>query len=135
MLTVGTVSVGGETVTVRSAWAFAAATKDYPTPGAPRNFVARAISQSRVDLSWSAPEAVSGVSVTGYDLDFSTDGANWTSLAQGRTARTFPHTDDTLAAGVIRQYRLRAVGQDSNSAVFRSGWVFASAATEAVGRR
>ena len=131
--TVGTVSVGSETVTVRSDWAFAAATKDYPTPGAPRNFVARAISQSQVDLSWSAPEAVSGVRITGYDIDFSTDGANWSSLAQGRTATTFPHTDNTLAAGVIRQYRVRAVGEDTNNAVFRSGWVFASAATEEVG--
>ena len=131
--TVGTVIVGGETVEVKSDWAFAAATKDYPTPGAPRNFVARAISQSQVDLSWSAPEAVSGVRITGYDLDFSTDGANWSSLAQGRTETTFPHTDDTLAAGVIRQYRLRAVGTDTNNAVFKSGWVFASAATEEVG--
>ena len=133
VLTVGTVSVGGETVTVRSGWAFAAATRDYPTPGAPRNFIASAISQSQVNLSWSQPETVTGVSITGYDLDFSTDGAMWTSLAQGRTQTTFPHTDNALAAGVIRQYRLRAVGQDSNSAVFRSGWVFASAATEAVG--
>ena len=131
--TVGTVSVGGEMVTVRSGWAFAAATRDYPTPGAPRNFVARATSQSLVNLSWSAPESVTGVTVTGYDIDFSTDGANWSSLEQGRTATTFPHTDNTLAAGVIRQYRARAVGTDANNAVFRSGWVFASAATEEVG--
>ena len=130
---VGTVGSGSEQVTVKSDWAFTAATREYPTPGAPRNFIADAISQSQVNLSWSVPEAVTGVDITGYDLEFSTDGAMWTSLAQGRTETTFPHTNNALAAGVIRQYRLRAVGQDSNSAVFRSGWVFASAATEQVG--
>ncbi len=131
--TVGTVGSGTEQVTVRSDWEFAVATRDYPTPGAPRNFVASGISQSQVNLSWSPPEAVTGVDITGYDLEFSTDGAMWTSLAQGRTEMKFDHIDDALAAGVIRQYRLRAVGEDSNNAVFRSGWVFASAATEAVG--
>ncbi len=127
--TVGTVSG----VTVRSGYTYAVATRDYPTPGAPRNFLASAISQSQVNLSWSPPESVSGVSITGYDLEFSTDGAMWTSLAQERTDTTFPHTNTALAAGVIRQYRLRAVGEDSNNAVFRSGWVFASAATQEVG--
>ena len=119
-------------VTVQGDWAYALATENYPPPDAPQAFTARAISQSGVDLSWSPPEPVTGVSITGYDLDVSTDGAMWTSLAQGRTDTTFPHTDDTLSAGVVRQYRLRAVGT-ANNAVFRSGWVFASVATEEVG--
>ena len=138
--TAGTVSVGGETVVVRSGWAFAAATRDYPTPGAPRNFTARAITQSQVYLSWSEPEAVTGVTLTGYHLDFSTDGSTWTRLEDEQAGTTLPaatqshpHTDDTLAAGTIRQYRIRAVGADANNAVFESGWVFASAATEEVG--
>ena len=137
---VGTVGSGSEQVTVKSDWAFAVATRDYPTPGAPRNFTARAINQSRVDLSWSEPEAVSGVRVTGYHLDFSTDGNTWKWLPAGQsrtvlsaTTESHSHTDDTLPAGAIRQYRLRAVGTDANNAVFESGWVFASVATDEVG--
>ena len=136
----GTVTSHGQTTTVRGNWAFAAATRDYPTPGAPRTFTARAINQSQVNLSWSEPEAVSGVSVTGYHLEFSTDGIQWKWLPAGQTrtvlsaaTKSHEHVDDTLAPGAIRQYRVRAVGTDANSAVFESGWVFASAATEAVG--
>ena len=91
-------------------------------------------------LSWIEPEAVAGVTLSGYHLDFSTDGSTWTRLEddQARTTlpaatQSHPHTDDTLAAGTIRQYRIRAVGADANNAVFESGWVFASAATEEVG--
>ena len=116
----------------RSGWAYAVASENYPAPGAPRNFIARAINEARVDLSWSAPESVTGVTLTGYDLHFSKDGNTWTSLAAGQSATAYTHTDNTLAAGAIRQYRVRAVGTASG-ATFESGWVFASAATEEVG--
>ena len=138
--TLGTVGSGSEQVTVRSDWTFAAATRDYPTPGAPRNFTTRAINQSQVNLSWSEPEAVAGVTLSGYHLEFSTDGNTWawlpigqTRTALGATKTSHEHNDDTLSPGALRQYRLRAVGTDAQNAVFESGWVFANAATEAVG--
>ncbi len=133
--TLGTVG----SVTVQSDWAYALASEDYPAPGAPRNFAARAINRSRVDLSWIAPVAVSGVTLTGYHLEFSSDGNTWTRLEDDQsrtvlpaTATYHPHTNDMLEPGALRQYRLRAVGT-ANNASFESGWVFASAATEAVG--
>ena len=122
--------------TFRSVWAYALASTDYPAPGAPKGFTARAISQARVDLSWSAPDAVAGVTHTGYDLDWSPDGNDWTSLLQDDSATSHEHEDETLAAGIIRQYRVRAVGTTGSGntlATFRSGWVFASATTEEVG--
>ena len=125
---------------VKSGWRFAVATRDYLTPGAPRNFVARPVNEARVDLSWSAPEAVSGVTHTGYHLDFSTDGNTWTGLPTGQTrpvlsatTLTHTHTDDTLLPGAIRQYRVRSVGTGAGNAVFQSPWVFSSATTEEVG--
>ncbi len=129
-------SVGG--VTVRSGYTYAVATRDYPTPGAPRDFTALAVNRSQVNLSWSEPEAVSGVRLTGYHLEFSTDGNTWNRLPAAMsvlstTTTRHEHVDAALSAGAIRQYRVRAVGQDSNNAVFESGWVFASAATEEVG--
>ena len=133
--TLGTVG----SVTVQSDWAYALASEDYPAPGAPQAFAARAINRSRVDLSWSAPVAVSGVTLTGYHLEFSSDGNTWTRLEDDQsrtvlpaTATYHPHTNNMLEPGALRQYRLRAVGT-ANNASFESGWVFASAATEAVG--
>ncbi len=133
--TLGTVG----SVAVKSGWAYALATEDYPAPGAPRNFAARAIDRSQVNLSWTVPEAVTGVTHTGYHLEFSSDGNTWTRLADDQartvlpaTATSHPHVNDALAPGALRQYRLRAVGT-ANNASFESGWVFASAATEAVG--
>ncbi len=129
-------SVGG--VTVRSGYTYAVATRDYPTPGAPRDFTALAVNRSQVNLSWSEPEAVSGVRLTGYHLEFSTDGNTWNRLPAAMSVLStsttrHEHVDAALSAGAIRQYRVRAVGQDSNNAVFESGWVFASAATDEVG--
>ena len=137
---VSTVGSGSEPVVLKSDWVFAAATRDYLTPGAPRNFTARAINQSRVDLSWSVPAAVDGVTLTGYHLEFSTDGNTWNWLPAGpartalsATTTSHTHTDNTLAPGALRQYRVRAVGTGAGNAVFESVWVFANAATEAVG--
>jgi len=137
---VSTVGSGSEQVVLKSDWVFAAATRDYLTPGAPRNFTARAINQSRVDLSWSVPAAVDGVTLTGYHLEFSTDGNSWNWLPAGpartalsATTTSHTHTDNTLAPGALRQYRVRAVGTGAGNAVFESVWVFANAATEAVG--
>ncbi len=129
-------SVGG--VTVKSGYTYAVATRDYPTPGAPRDFTALAVNRSQVNLSWSEPEAVAGVRLTGYHLEFSTDGNTWNRLPAAMstlstTTTRHEHVDAALSAGAIRQYRVRAVGADSNNAVFESGWVFASAATEEVG--
>ena len=129
-------------VEVDSAWAYALASTEYPAPGAPRNFEARALDRTRVSLTWSAPESVTGVTHTGYQLDYSTDGNTWNWLPAGQTRSTLStttesHTHDAaVSPGAIRQYRLRAVGTTGSGntlATFESGWVFASVTTEAVG--
>ena len=55
--TTGTVG----SVTVHSDWAYALASENYPAPGAPRDFTARANSDTSVTLTWTSPEAVAGV--------------------------------------------------------------------------
>ena len=128
---VGTVG----SVRVESGWAYALATENYPAPGAPRDFAAAAASDTMVNLTWNAPEAVADVTLTGYELEVSTDrGVTWTSLATASTlgpgATTYPHTD---AANPLsskpRQYRLKAVGTVGGS-TYESGWVFAVPAGE-----
>ncbi len=131
----GTVGSGSEQVEVKSDWAYALATENYPSPGAPRDFAATAASDTEVNLSWNAPEAVTDVNLTGYELEVSIDrGVTWTSVATASTlgpgATTHPHTD---AANPLsskpRQYRLKAVGTVGGS-TYESGWVFAVPAGE-----
>ena len=127
------VAVGS--VTVKSGWARTKTDENYAAPGAPRNFAAAADSDTQVTLTWSAPDAVDGVTHTGYELGVSTDrGVNWTSLATtstlGTSAITYSH-DDTAnpLSSKPRQYRLRSVG-DASGTAFNSGWVFAVPAEE-----
>ena len=122
-------------VAVQSDYAYALATENYPSPGAPKDFAAAANSDTKVTLTWNAPDAVTDVTVTGYVLEVSIDrGVTWTSLATASTlgsgATTYPHTD---AANPLsskpRQYRLKAVGTVGGS-TYESGWVFAVPAGE-----
>ena len=131
----GTVGSGSEQVSVRSDWVYALATENYPSPGAPRDFAAKAASDTEVTLTWNAPDAVTGVNLTGYELEVSIDrGVTWTSVATASTlgpgATSHPHTD---AANPLsskpRQYRLKAVGTVGGS-TYESGWVFAVPAGE-----
>ncbi len=136
--TVGTVG----SVEVESAWTYALASTEYPAPGAPQNFEARALDRTRVSLTWSAPESVTDVTHTGYQLEYSTDGNTWNWLPAGQTRTTLSKTteshthDAAVSPGAIRQYRLRAVGTTGSGntlATFESGWVFASVTTQPVG--
>ena len=126
---------GSEAVAVQSDYAYALATEEYPSPGAPRDFAAKAASDTEVNLSWNAPEAVADVTLTGYELEVSFDrGVTWTSVATASTlgsgATSHPHTDTANPlSSKPRQYRLKAVGTVGGS-TYESGWVFAVPAGE-----
>ena len=103
-------------------------------PGRPKSFTAAGQSDTVAGLSWGAPDTVDGVTVTGYDLEFSKDrGATWTSLAApatlGQGATSYTHTEATLTAAsltpdILRQYRLRTVGTVESTTV-KSDWATA----------
>ena len=71
-------------------------------PNTPAGFEAARISSFRVDLAWSDASAVE----TGYALERSTDGTNWSSLTN-LPANTTTHSDIT-APSSDAHYRLRA---------------------------
>ena len=130
--TVGSVSG----VVVMSGWAFATAVRDYPEPGAPTSFEATGDSATQATLTWSAPTDLDGTTLSGYDLEFSTDGGSrWTSLAADRTGTTFTtrtsytHTYTNLAADDVRQYRVRTVGTKDGE-TFKSVWAYAKASED-----
>ena len=116
--------------TFKSVWAYAKASEDYPAPGAPRNFTAAAVSDTAVNLSWTQPDAVQDVTVTGYNLHVSIGGGEWTSLVAGHSGISYTHDDAANPlSSKSRRYRLQAVGTVGTSS-YESGWVFAVPAEE-----
>lgn len=81
-------------------------------PSAPI-FSSPVISESAIDLSWSA--SIDNVGVTSYSLEVSTDNATWSSLYSGLT-RAYSHT--SLAQGVTYYYRVRASDAAGNLSSF-----------------
>ena len=78
-------------------------------PGAPTGLTATADGQTEIDLSWSAPSDDGGASVSGYRIEVSTDGSNWSNLVAntGSTGTSYSHTG--LDAGSTRHYRVSAI--------------------------
>ena len=69
----------------------------YP-PGAPTGVTA-ARSGTSISISWTAPASNGGVALSGYDVNYSTDGArSWTRLAsnQSGTTATISNADNTV---------------------------------------
>ena len=88
-----------------------AATEAEPVtkPDAPTGLSATADGQTEIDLSWTAPSDDGGTAITGYRIEVSSDGSNWSDLVSdtGSTATSYTHT--SLAAGSVRHYRVSSI--------------------------
>ena len=78
-------------------------------PAAPGNLSATA-DGAAIRLSWHAPASDGGAEITGYRIETSTDGDNWTNLVSSNTGTAYAHTG--LALATTYYYRVSA----SNSA-------------------
>ena len=90
-------------------------------PEAPRGLTATADGQAEIDLSWSAPSDDGGASITGYRIEVSEDGSNWSDLAADTRSTSGSYTHSGLTAGSARHYRVSAInsagtGTASNTA-------------------
>ena len=96
-------------------------------PGAPGNFTAAVASgNTQVTLSWDAPTIVTGVTVSGYEIEVSADGGDsWTSLATAHGASPYAHTV-SLSPGDSRDYRVRTVAT-VGGVTLNSPWATATA--------
>ena len=93
-------------------------------PGAPTGLVATASGSTQIDLTWTAPGSDGGSAITGYKIEVSPDGANWTTHLADTTdsATTYSHTG--LSGGATRHYRVSAI--NTNGAGLPSGVDFAT---------
>ena len=88
----------------------ASATTPASPPNAPTGLMATANGQTRIDLSWTAPDNTGGSDLTGYKIEASPNrDTGWTTLVDdtGETVTTYSHTG--LTAGTTRYYRVSAI--------------------------
>ena len=90
-------------------------------PETPSGLTATQDMERRIDLSWTAPPDDGGADITGYRIEVSLDGSDWSDLVSdtGDTATTHSHT--RLRGETTRQYRVSAInsagtGPESNIA-------------------
>ena len=79
------------------------------TPGKPANLAAAPDGPNTVNLSWAAPTARGDSDITGYQIEESSDGNNWTELAAstGSDGTTYEHTGRT--PDTTYHYRVSAI--------------------------
>ncbi len=85
------------------------ATTDGDVPGRPTGLTATAQGENRIDLAWSSPSDDGGSAITGYRIEVSTDGSNWTDLVANSNSTTTTHPHTGLNAGDTRHYRVSAI--------------------------
>ena len=90
-------------------------------PGSPAGLSASADGETEIDLSWREPGSDGGSLVTGYRIEVSDSGSNWSVLAADTSSSRTSYTHRGLTGGSTRYYRMSAinsagVGQPSNTA-------------------
>ena len=78
-------------------------------PTAPRSLNATGVGNTRINLSWNAPDSDGGSPITGYKIEVSSNGNSWTTRVAntGSANRTYSHTG--LSTGDTRHYRVSAI--------------------------
>ena len=80
------------------------------SPDAPAGLTATAQAGGTVELSWTAPTDVGNGPITGYRIEWSADGAApWTALEDDTASTGTRFTDDDIADGATRHYRVFAI--------------------------
>ena len=78
-------------------------------PAAPTGLTATANGQTQIDLSWTAPSDNGGAAVTGYRIEVSADGSNWSDLEANTDSLSTTYSHTGLTAGSTRHYRVSAI--------------------------
>ena len=81
------------------------------TVNAPTNLTATAVSTSQVNLAWTD----NATNETGYNVECSTNGVNWSVIASNLPANSTSYADATASAGTTYVYRVDAYNASSTS--------------------
>ena len=89
-------------------------------PAAPTGLRAVATSATMVELYWTAPTNTGGGPITGYKVDWSNDGDDWTTTNESGTIdvagakMTYNEVTTGLTAGTTRYFRVRATNDNDS---------------------
>ena len=76
----------------------------------PTNLSAVAASDSEIDLSWTAPANISGLTITGYMVERSTDrGTIWNTISSSTDNADTAYQDTDVSPGTTYTYRVSAI--------------------------
>ena len=81
-------------------------------PGKPTGLAAAADGQTEIDLSWTAPSDDGGADITGYRIEVSNNGSNWSDLVADTDSTSTSYTHSGLTAGSTRHYRVSAINSE-----------------------
>ena len=84
-------------------------TRSATAPGAPTRMTATANGQTRIELSWTASSDDGGSNITGYRIEVSEDGSNWSDLVANTNSTSTSYSHTGLTAGSTRHYRVSAI--------------------------
>ena len=90
-------------------------------PGPPSGLSAEADGETEIDLSWSRPSSDGGSRITGYRIEVSDSGSNWSVLEADTGSSRTSYTHRGLPGESTRHYRVSAInsagtGPHSNTA-------------------
>ena len=79
-------------------------------PGAPTGLRATADGDDAIDLRWTAPTDVGTSAISGYKIQYSSDGTTgWTNLVANTNSTSTSYTDSPLQPNTTRHYRVAAI--------------------------
>ena len=80
----------------------------------PKGLSATAVSESQIDLDWSAPSSDGGASISGYEIERKIGAGSWSTLITTGTETS--HSDSGLSSGTTYTYRVSAINSVGTSA-------------------
>ncbi len=81
-------------------------------PGEPASLTAVAAGRTAIDLTWTTPSDSGTSPISGYRIEWSADGtSDWTELVADTRSDATTYSDDGLAAGTTRYYRVLAMNR------------------------
>ena len=78
-------------------------------PDAPTGLMATADGETDIDLSWTAPSDDGGANITGYRIEVSTNGSNWSDLEANTNLTATSYSHSGLTASTTMHYRVSAI--------------------------